>query len=180
MHQALVKHFQRRWCSEGRCCTGHCQLVEGRRNAAREPSRNAERSVLLDCFKPLWLQPSHRPQLAPGRVAGFGGRQGGAGDKVLQAAACMIRNRCADPADLKRCILRSRRRTGWCETSPRLFFRRPCSLGTGSFNSAKATPYERSLPTARLSRRFWARDHRPERREPAPDRSIGNVDPALG
>ena len=28
---------------------------------------------------------------------------------------------------MNRCIFRSRRRTGWCETSARLFFRRPCS-----------------------------------------------------
>src|ERR1700730_16606869 len=31
--------------------------------------------------------------------------------KVLWMAACTLRNRCADAADLKRCILRSRRRT---------------------------------------------------------------------
>jgi hypothetical protein len=29
--------------------------------------------------------------------------------------------RWADPGDLKRCILRSRRRVGWCEFSARLF-----------------------------------------------------------
>ena len=33
----------------------------------------------------------------------------------------------ADPGDLKRCILRSRRRLGWCEFSARLFLRKPCS-----------------------------------------------------
>jgi hypothetical protein len=31
--------------------------------------------------------------------------------KVLWTAACTLRKRCADAADLKRCILRSRRRT---------------------------------------------------------------------
>jgi len=31
--------------------------------------------------------------------------------KVLWTAACMLRNRWAERADLKRCILRSRRRT---------------------------------------------------------------------
>src|SRR3954447_548650 len=31
--------------------------------------------------------------------------------EVLWTAACRLRNRCADPADLNRCILRSRRRT---------------------------------------------------------------------
>ena len=30
--------------------------------------------------------------------------------KVLWTAACTLRKRCADAADLKRCILRSRRR----------------------------------------------------------------------
>src|ERR1700733_3877074 len=39
----------------------------------------------------------------------------------------MDRNRFADPGDLKRCIFRSRRRTGRCEFSARLFLRRPCS-----------------------------------------------------
>jgi hypothetical protein len=32
--------------------------------------------------------------------------------KVLWTAACMLRKRWADRADLNRCILRSRRRTG--------------------------------------------------------------------
>ena len=36
-------------------------------------------------------------------------------------------NRRADPGDLNRCIFRSRRRTGICEFSARLFLRRPCS-----------------------------------------------------
>ena len=31
--------------------------------------------------------------------------------KVLWTAACVLRNRCAERADLKRCILCSRRRT---------------------------------------------------------------------
>ena len=42
-------------------------------------------------------------------------------------AAWTDRNRWADPGDLNRCILRSRRRTGRCEFSARLFLRRPCS-----------------------------------------------------
>ena len=33
----------------------------------------------------------------------------------------------ADPGDLNRCILRSRRRVGWCEFSARLFLREPWS-----------------------------------------------------
>jgi hypothetical protein len=32
-------------------------------------------------------------------------------EKVLWTAACRLRNLCAEPADLNRCILRSRRRT---------------------------------------------------------------------
>jgi hypothetical protein len=32
-----------------------------------------------------------------------------------------------DPGDLNRCIFRSRRRTGRCEFSARLFLRKPCS-----------------------------------------------------
>jgi hypothetical protein len=39
----------------------------------------------------------------------------------------MERKRWADPGYLKRCILRSRRRVGWCEFSARLFLRRPWS-----------------------------------------------------
>jgi hypothetical protein len=45
--------------------------------------------------------------------------------KVLKTAACVERNFWADPALLKRCILRSRRRVGGCEFSARLFFHRP-------------------------------------------------------
>src|SRR5947208_6496853 len=37
--------------------------------------------------------------------------------KVLWTAACMLRKRWADRADLKRCCLRSRRRTAGCEFS---------------------------------------------------------------
>jgi hypothetical protein len=37
------------------------------------------------------------------------------------------KKRCAEPADLKRCIFRRRRRTTWCEFSARLFIRSPCS-----------------------------------------------------
>ena len=39
----------------------------------------------------------------------------------------MERNLWAEPMLLKRCILRSRRRVGWCEFSARLFWRKPCS-----------------------------------------------------
>jgi hypothetical protein len=39
----------------------------------------------------------------------------------------MDKKRWADPGDLKRCILRSRRRVGWCEFSARLFARKPWS-----------------------------------------------------
>lgn len=35
----------------------------------------------------------------------------------------MDKKRCAEPGDLKPCILRSRRRTGTCELSARLFMR---------------------------------------------------------
>jgi hypothetical protein len=34
---------------------------------------------------------------------------------MLYTADWMFRNRWADPGDLNRCILRSRRRTGWLE-----------------------------------------------------------------
>jgi hypothetical protein len=47
--------------------------------------------------------------------------------KVLWTAAWMDKKRCADPGDLKRCILRSCHRVGWCEFSARLFSRKPCS-----------------------------------------------------
>ncbi len=42
----------------------------------------------------------------------------------------------AEPGDLNRCFFGSRRRTGWCEISARLFFREPCRhahLGEGGF-----------------------------------------------
>ena len=42
----------------------------------------------------------------------------------LWTAACILRKWCADAADLN--ILRSRRRTTWCEF-PVLFWRSPCS-----------------------------------------------------
>ena len=41
--------------------------------------------------------------------------------KAFWTAAWMDKKRWADPGDLKRCILRSRRRVGWCEFSARLF-----------------------------------------------------------
>ena len=47
--------------------------------------------------------------------------------KVLCTAACIYKKRWADPGDLKRCTLRSRRRVGWCEFSARLFLRKPRS-----------------------------------------------------
>src|SRR5205823_1842543 len=50
---------------------------------------------------------------------------------VLWTAACMLRKRWADAADLNRCILRSRRRTTWWEFSARLFLRSPWSWTTG-------------------------------------------------
>src|SRR6058998_2661845 len=55
------------------------------------------------------------------------------------------KNFCADLADRKRCIFRSRRRTGTCELSARLFCRKPlsCAMVTGS--SALAAAYEGSL-----------------------------------
>ncbi len=37
------------------------------------------------------------------------------------------RNLCAEPGDLKRCSLCSRRLSGWCEFSARLFLRSPCT-----------------------------------------------------
>jgi hypothetical protein len=49
------------------------------------------------------------------------------GLNVLWTATCMLRKRWAEPGDLKRCSLRSRRRTAWCEFSARLFCRKPCS-----------------------------------------------------
>ena len=50
--------------------------------------------------------------------------------KLLWTAACTERKRWADPGDLNLCILNSRRRTGWCEFSARLFFRRGLSEKT--------------------------------------------------
>ena len=47
--------------------------------------------------------------------------------KVFWTAAWMDKKRWADAGDLKRSILRSRRRVGWCEFSARLFLRNPCS-----------------------------------------------------
>src|SRR3954451_20773202 len=46
-------------------------------------------------------------------------------NEVLWTAACRLRNRCAELADLKRCILRSRRRTTWCEFSARCSYAAP-------------------------------------------------------
>jgi hypothetical protein len=46
---------------------------------------------------------------------------------VLWMAAWVERKHCTELADLNPCILRSRRRTTWCEFSARLFLRRPCS-----------------------------------------------------
>src|SRR5580704_9950248 len=63
-------------------------------------------------------------------------------------AAWTDRNRCADPGDLNRCILRSRRRTGRCEFSARLFLRKPCSWRAVNLSSDFAAVYERSLRLA--------------------------------
>ena len=60
--------------------------------------------------------------------------------KVLYAAACMETKRWAEPGDLNHCIFRSLRRTGWCETSARLFLRSPCSCRAERPISAKAAP----------------------------------------
>src|SRR5579863_2110522 len=46
--------------------------------------------------------------------------------EVFWTAAGKDKKRWADPGDLKLCILRSRRRTGGCEFSARLFLRKPC------------------------------------------------------
>ena len=50
---------------------------------------------------------------------------------MLWTAAWTLRNRYAEPADLKRCIFRSRRRTTWCEFSARLFIRSPLLMTAG-------------------------------------------------
>jgi hypothetical protein len=47
------------------------------------------------------------------------------------------------PALLRRCILRSLRRVGWCEFSARLFFHRPRSWRHSIPRSRAATPYDR-------------------------------------
>jgi hypothetical protein len=57
----------------------------------------------------------------------------------------MDSKRWADPGDLKPCILRSRRRVGWCEFSARLFIRKPCLWRTDNPISDFAAPQERSL-----------------------------------
>ena len=44
---------------------------------------------------------------------------------------------------MKRCILRSRRRVGWCEFSARSFFHRPLSRRRSSPSSRAAEPYDR-------------------------------------
>ena len=46
---------------------------------------------------------------------------------------------------MKRCIFRSRRRTGRCEFSALLFFRHPVSCMRENPNSRRAAPYEGSL-----------------------------------
>jgi hypothetical protein len=47
------------------------------------------------------------------------------GVKRIVEAEWADRKRCADPADLNRCIFRSRRRVGWCEFSDGVFGLRP-------------------------------------------------------
>src|SRR5580704_548821 len=66
-------------------------------------------------------------------------------------AAWTDRNRCADPGDLNRCIFRSRRRTGRCEFSARLFLRKPCSCRAVNLSSDFAAAYERSLSVTSTS-----------------------------
>src|SRR5271163_5317965 len=63
--------------------------------------------------------------------------------KVLYTAAWAERNFCAERALLKRCILRSRRRVGWCEFSARLFFHRPRSCRRSRPRARAAAPYDR-------------------------------------
>src|SRR6185312_8594839 len=63
----------------------------------------------------------------------------------------MDKKRWADPGDLKRCILRSRRRVGWCEFSARLLIRKPCSWRADNPISDLAAPYERSLSVTSTS-----------------------------
>src|SRR5208337_4061613 len=63
--------------------------------------------------------------------------------KVLWTAACVERNFWAEPGLLNRCILRSRRRVGWCEFSARLFFHRPRSRRRSIPRSRTAALYDR-------------------------------------
>src|SRR5271169_6738836 len=63
--------------------------------------------------------------------------------KVLWTAACVERNFWAEPGLLNRCILRSRRRVGWCEFSARLFFHRPRSCRRSIPRSRTAALYDR-------------------------------------
>lgn len=60
---------------------------------------------------------------------------------VLYVAACIDRNRWAEPGDLKPCCFRSRRRTGTCELSARLLARFSWTCGVRlSFISRRAAP----------------------------------------
>jgi hypothetical protein len=73
--------------------------------------------------------------------------------KVLRTAACILKKRWAERADLNRRSLHSRRRTAWCEFSARLFLRSPCSCRQVSPNCRNAEAYERSLSVTSNFRR---------------------------
>jgi hypothetical protein len=72
-------------------------------------------------------------------------------EMALDVERVLDRNHCADPGDLNRCIFRSRRRTGRCEFSARLFLRRPCSWRAVNLSSDFAAAYERSWSVTRTS-----------------------------
>ena len=63
----------------------------------------------------------------------------------------MERNLWAEPMLLKRCILRSRRRVGWCEFSARLLRGHPRSCRFASPRSRVAAPYDASSSVTSLS-----------------------------
>src|ERR1700704_480503 len=81
---------------------GHCQVeVLQRRLGAMEFGPHAAMVAVRHC-----AAASDRKMRSVDRETRWRWRL-----KVLWTAACTLRNRCADAADLKRCILRSRRRT---------------------------------------------------------------------
>ena len=66
-----------------------------------------------------------------------------------------------DRGDLRRCILRSRRRNGWCEFSARLFMRKPArGEPTIRFRTCRATRISRFGRRERAMRRFRKLDDR--------------------